>query len=79
MARKIGLESEQIWMGRGDQFDRRKALALFSAKEAAFKAFYPLEEVFLGFQDVKFEVQKKWFQRDFGQSCWGKMAEWFFL
>jgi 4'-phosphopantetheinyl transferase EntD len=48
----ISLPSERTWIGRGPGAERRTKI-LFSAKEAAFKAFFPLAGVFLGFQDVE--------------------------
>lgn len=49
IARIIALPEEQAWIGQ----DKARLLSLFSAKEAIFKAMFPLEHVFLDFVEAR--------------------------
>lgn len=51
---KIASEAEQKWIVSDKGLKRERTLSLFSAKEATFKAFFPLERVYLNFLDVEF-------------------------
>ena len=48
IARHVADEAEREWIGD----DRRRLLALFSAKESIYKVFYPLRRCFFGFDAV---------------------------
>ena len=52
IARRICGPEELGWVEEDATARHQRLLQLFSAKEAVYKAFYPLEEVFLGFLDV---------------------------
>lgn len=51
-------EKEIDWLKAGDDFARRLAL-LFSAKEATYKAFYPLCHRYIDFKEVTLSPQVK--------------------
>lgn len=53
IAPKIGAGDELVWVGD----DRRRLTALFSAKEAVFKALYPRFGAFFGFHAVTMRWQ----------------------
>jgi enterobactin synthetase component D len=48
IARHVADDGERAWIGD----DRRRLLALFSAKESIFKVFYPFRRCFFGFDAV---------------------------
>lgn len=50
--RKICTTSERLWALHDESLVRQRLLSLISAKEAIFKAFYPINGVYLGFEDV---------------------------
>jgi enterobactin synthetase component D len=55
-ARLVCTPSELAWIGDGvdgEQEGTRRRTMLFSAKEAVFKATYPIERVWLGFSDAE--------------------------
>jgi 4'-phosphopantetheinyl transferase EntD len=50
---KVCTEAEQAWLVEvPDEKDTRLKM-IFSAKEAGFKAFYPIEQIFLGYKDAE--------------------------
>jgi 4'-phosphopantetheinyl transferase EntD len=49
-ARRVCTPDEYAWVDTGDALRRTM---LFSAKEAVFKALFPIERVWLGFGDVE--------------------------
>ena len=51
IARVIALPGEQAWIAG----DKTRLLTLFSAKEAIFKAMFPLEHVFLDFVEAELQ------------------------
>jgi len=59
--KKMASEKEQAWIRSQPEKVRERTLALFSAKEATFKAFYPLEKVYLNFLDVEFSSNPQGF------------------
>jgi len=59
---KVASPLEQKWILEKPEFKRERLLALCSAKEAVFKAFYPLEQVYLNFLDAELKVSQRGFQ-----------------
>lgn len=59
--KKMANQQEQAWIRSEPEKIRERTLALFSAKEATFKAFYPLEKVYLNFLDVEFSATTQGF------------------
>ena len=55
-ARLVCTPAERAWVGDGDHATRRGTM-LFSAKEAVFKALYPIERIWLGFSDAELAWQ----------------------
>lgn len=51
--RMVCREAELPWVEGGP--DNTRLLMLFSAKEAIFKAFYPMQQVWLGFHEAELE------------------------
>jgi len=50
---KVCTEPEQDWVSEvPDEKDKRLKM-IFSAKEAGFKAFFPIEQIYLGYQDAE--------------------------
>jgi 4'-phosphopantetheinyl transferase EntD len=50
---KVCTEPEQAWLAEvPDEKDTRLKM-IFSAKEAGFKAFYPIEQIYLGYKDAE--------------------------
>lgn len=64
ISRKIASEKEIEWIEKEDSNRRERTLALFSAKEALYKALFPLEQVYFGFFDVELSPCKKGFQAE---------------
>jgi len=54
-ARLVCTAAEHAWVGDGAA--NRRGTMLFSAKEAVFKALFPIERVWLGFGDAELEWQ----------------------
>jgi 4'-phosphopantetheinyl transferase EntD len=53
IATKVCTEPEQEWISEvPDEKDKRLKM-IFSAKEAGFKAFFPIQQIFLGYQDAQ--------------------------
>jgi 4'-phosphopantetheinyl transferase EntD len=60
---KVGTAMENEWFAKLETAQQNLALLrLLSAKEATFKAFYPLERVFLHFSDAEFTPISKGFE-----------------
>jgi 4'-phosphopantetheinyl transferase EntD len=55
MIERIATPAERQWMAGWPDI-RRAAVALFSAKEAVYKAWFPLTRSWLGFQDATVEL-----------------------
>ncbi len=55
ISRKVCTPREREWVSAGgDETEKNLRLRMiFSAKESTFKAFFPVEEVYLGFQDAE--------------------------
>ncbi len=51
VARRVCSDDELRWVQ--DQDANQRSLMIFAAKEAIFKALYPLEQIFLGFADAE--------------------------
>ena len=66
---KIASELEQKWISENNEVKRERTLALFSAKEAVFKSFFPLERVYLNFLDVEFQTQERGFKATLKKSA----------
>ena len=50
---KVCTEPEQAWLAEApDEKDTRLKM-IFSAKEAGFKAFFPIEQIYLGYKDAE--------------------------
>jgi len=50
---KVCTEPEQAWLTEApDEKDKRLKM-IFSAKEAGFKAFFPIEQIYLGYKDAE--------------------------
>jgi enterobactin synthetase component D len=54
-ARLVCTPAERAWVGDGEETNR--GTMLFSAKEAVFKALFPIERIWLGFSDAELEWQ----------------------
>ena len=59
---KVANPLEQKWILEKPELRRERLLALCSAKEAVFKAFYPLEQVYLNFLDAELKASRRGFQ-----------------
>ena len=50
---KVCTDQEQAWLAEApDEKDKRLKM-IFSAKEAGFKAFFPIEQIYLGYKDAE--------------------------
>jgi 4'-phosphopantetheinyl transferase EntD len=50
---KVCTDREQAWLAEApDEKDKRLKM-IFSAKEAGFKAFFPIQQVYLGYRDAE--------------------------
>ena len=53
IATKVCTDREQAWLAEApDEKDKRLKM-IFSAKEAGFKAFFPIQQIYLGYQDAE--------------------------
>jgi 4'-phosphopantetheinyl transferase EntD len=53
IATKVCTETEQAWLAEApDEKDTRLKM-IFSAKESGFKAFFPIEQIYLGYKDAE--------------------------
>jgi enterobactin synthetase component D / holo-[acyl-carrier protein] synthase len=50
---KVCTEGEQAWLLEIPEEKDKRLKMLFSAKEAGFKAFFPIRQVYLGYQDAE--------------------------
>ena len=56
---KVCTEPEQAWLAEApDEKDTRLKM-IFSAKEAGFKAFFPIEQIYLGYKDAELAWREK--------------------
>jgi len=56
---KVCTDREQAWLAEApDEKDKRLKM-IFSAKEAGFKAFFPLQQIYLGYQDAELSWREK--------------------
>lgn len=71
LTKKIAHPSETQWIEhlQQDQHRQWRLLRLLSAKEATFKTFYPLEQVYLGFLDVHLTPNDHGFSGTLKKSC----------
>jgi len=54
ISRRVCTPREREWVSAGGEEEKHLRLRMiFSAKESTFKALFPVEEVFLGFQDAE--------------------------
>ena len=59
IVKRICLPQEENWIKEGKDDAYVRLLALFSAKESVFKAFFPQEKVFLNFRDAYLKWDEK--------------------
>jgi 4'-phosphopantetheinyl transferase EntD len=50
---KVCTEPEQAWLVEAPAGKDTRLKMIFSAKEAGFKAFFPIEQIFLGYKDAE--------------------------
>ncbi len=50
---KVCTEAEQAWLVEAPAEQDTRLKMIFSAKEAGFKAFFPIEKIFLGYKDAE--------------------------
>jgi len=50
---KVCTEPEQAWLAEAPDKKDTRLKMIFSAKEAGFKAFFPIEQIFLGYKDAE--------------------------
>jgi 4'-phosphopantetheinyl transferase EntD len=50
---KVCTEAEQAWLAEAPAEKDTRLKMIFSAKEAGFKAFFPIEQIFLGYKDAE--------------------------
>ena len=50
---KVCTASEREWLEKMPGEQDRRLKMIFSAKEAGFKAFFPIEQIYLGYQDAE--------------------------
>ena len=50
---KVCTEAEQAWLAEAPAEKHTRLKMIFSAKEAGFKAFFPAEQIFLGYKDAE--------------------------
>jgi 4'-phosphopantetheinyl transferase EntD len=53
IATKVCTEAEQAWLAEAPEEREKRLKMIFSAKEAGFKAFYPIERIYLGYKDAE--------------------------
>ena len=58
-AEKISTSAEIRWINRAEDNIKRRALLLFSAKEALYKALHPITKTYFGFQDADLKWNEK--------------------
>ena len=50
---KVCTEPEQAWLDDAPDAKDTRLKMIFSAKEAGFKAFFPIEKIYLGYKDAE--------------------------
>lgn len=50
---KVCTEPEQAWLAEAPDEKETRLKMIFSAKEAGFKAFFPIEQIYLGYKDAE--------------------------
>lgn len=50
---RVCTEAEQAWLAEAPEEKDARLKMIFSAKEAGFKAFYPIEQIYLGYRDAE--------------------------
>jgi 4'-phosphopantetheinyl transferase EntD len=53
ITRLVCLPEEREWVEQSEEGRRARLISLFSAKESVFKAFFPIERVYLEFRDAR--------------------------
>ena len=53
ISKKVCTESEQDWVSQIPDEEDRRLKMIFSAKEAGFKAFFPIEQIYLGYREAE--------------------------